>query len=331
MTSGGEACSFAPVGTWSHFFNLESRALPAGVFALEELSSPRLSELAADNAVVILPISPLEEHGPHLPLGTDAIHAAYFARLSAGIIRELEPNTPVILAPLIPIGTHVYRFMGSIFIRQRAIRDLVIDYGKSLAKTGFKRFLIVSAHGGPGHMVALDEAAGYLCARNLYTVSLTSRLIFDMLSGKFVDAVSAALPTPLTEEERRAFSMDYHAGWFETAMMLYLRPELVDPAHKDLPDALVPRWRLRPKTPLKPPGGQGYLGAPGRANVEFATACMRVLRDQAKIVIAEFLRADAPPAKFRSPLYRIPLFRTNRWVWAGIAIVIAVMVLRALL
>lgn len=317
MTTGGNA------------FNLERRDLPEGVYALEELSSPRVAELAAERAVVILPISPIEEHGPHLPMGTDAINAAHFARLSATIVREIERDTPVVLAPLIPVGTHVYRFMGSISIRQRVIRNLVIDYGRSLAAAGFGRLLIVSAHGGPGHMVALDEAAGRLSRRHhIYTVSLTSRLIFEMLSGRFVESISAALPTPLTDEERTALSMDYHAGWFETALMLSQRPDLVDPKHRELPDALVPRWKLRAKTPLKPPAGQGYLGAPGRANAEFAAACMSVLRGEARKIVEEFLRANRAPSRFRSPLYRVPLFRTDFWIWVGITVIVLLAILR---
>jgi len=97
--------------------------------------------------------------------------------------------------------------------------------------------------------------------------------------------------------------MDYHGGWWETAMMLWLRPELVDEKYKELPDALVPRWRLRPKTPLKAPAGQGYLGAPARADREFAEASLVVLREEATRVIRMFLDGTGRMRQFRSPLY----------------------------
>jgi creatinine amidohydrolase len=302
---------------------------PENVHHLSQLSSPRLLELAQAGAVVVLPISPIEEHGPHLPMGTDAMHAEFFAQMAAGVIRERSPETPVVIAPLVPLGTHVYRFMGSIFIRQRVIRDLVVDYGRSLAAAGFARFLIVSAHGGPKHMVALDEAATLLTLRHrIRTVNLTSSIIFRFLRGDLIDRISAACKRPLTDDERDVLKMDYHAGWWETSMMLWLRPELVDSSFENLPDALIPVWKARPKSPLKPPAGQGYLGAPSRGNAEFAEASVRVLREEATQVIDDFLTGRSGPRRFRSPLYRIPIFRTNRWWWLLGLIAVVLLVLR---
>ncbi|MBI5868124.1 MAG: creatininase family protein [candidate division Zixibacteria bacterium] len=302
------------------------------LYRLEELNSPQLSDLAAANAVVILPISPLEEHGPHLPLGTDAMHASHFSGLAAEVVASLEPDTPVIIAPLIPIGTHVYRFMGSIFIRQRVIRDMVIDYGESLSRAGFRRFLIVSAHGGPGHMVALDEAATILTRHHrIRTVNLTSTIIYRFLTGDFHSRIEAAAGRQFTAEEQSALSMDYHGGWWETAMMLWLRPDLVDQKYKELPDALVPRWRLRPRTPLRAPAGQGYLGAPARADREFAEASLVVLREEATRVIRMFLDGTGRMRQFRSPLYWVPILRTNFRMWVVLTIVaLLVMVLMSL-
>ena len=295
------------------------------LFRLEELNSPQFADLASRDAVVILPISPLEEHGPHLPLGTDAIHAEYFAGMSAEIIAEREPETPVIVAPTLAIGTHVYRFMGSIFIRQRVVRDLVIDYGHSLAAIGIRRFLVVSAHGGPGHLVALDEAATVLTRHHrIRTVNLTSTIIYRFLTGEFVSRIEAASGRQFAVEERNALAMDYHAGWWETAMMLWLRPELVDQQYRELPDALVPRWRLRPKSPIKPPAGQGYLGAPARADQEFAEASLVILREEATRIIGIFLDGTGRIRQFRSPLYWVPLLRTNFRLWVIVFVGVAV-------
>lgn len=301
------------------------------VHRLIELSSPEIEQLSASGAVVVLPISPLEEHGPHLPLGTDAMLADHFAGLCAEIIRSRQPETPVIIAPLIPLGTHVFRFMGSISIRQRTIRNLLIDYGRSLSAAGFRRLVIVSSHGGPRHMVALDEAATVLSKRHrLSTISLTSQIIFRFLSGKLVDRISNACERPLSEEERSVLKMDYHGGWWETAMMLMLRPDLVADDYKDLKDALVPRHKLRHNTPLRPPAGQGYLGAPARADADFAKASVSVLREEADTIIGDFLTGTADLKRFRSPLYRMPLFRTNFWYWVAATIVITLIVIRLL-
>jgi creatinine amidohydrolase/Fe(II)-dependent formamide hydrolase-like protein len=180
-------------------------------------------------------------------------------------------------------------------------------------------------------MVALDEAATSLTKfHKIDTVNLTSTIIFKFLSGELVDRISAACEQPLTDEEKNAFSMDYHAGWWETSMMLWLHPELVDASYRDLPDALVPRWKLRPKTPLKPPAGQGYLGAPARARVDFAKASLVVLREEASWVISEFLIGRIKPSRFRSKLYNVPLFWTNRLYWLLGAIVVILFIIRML-
>jgi hypothetical protein len=113
-------------------------------------------------------------------------------------------------------------------------------------------------------------------------------------------------------------------------MMLWLHPELVDASYRDLPDALVPRWKLRPKTPLKPPAGQGYLGAPARARVDFAKASLVVLREEASWVISEFLIGRIKPSRFRSRLYNVPLFWTNRLYWLLGAIVVILFIVRML-
>ncbi|MBI3872848.1 MAG: creatininase family protein [candidate division Zixibacteria bacterium] len=296
---------------------------------LEEITAPRLAELAAQNAVVVLPISPLEEHGPHLPMGTDIINAQYFAQMAGDLIRELEPKAPVVLAPTIPLGTHAYRFMGTINIRQRVIRDLVIDYGRSLAEAGFRRLLIVSAHGGPGHIVALDEAATILTRRHaIRTVNLTSQIIYQFLAGHLKEQVIALAGedggAEWDESAKRAFAMDYHAGWWETAMMLWLRPELVDPSYTTLPEALIPRWRLRSRSPLLPPAGQGYLGAPGRADAQFAAATIVVLQEQAWTIIGDFLAGRGPMSRHRAPLYWVPTFRTNFRIWIGVGLLVLV-------
>lgn len=293
-----------------------------------EINSDQVLELAHAGAVVVLPISPLEEHGPHLPMGTDALLADHFAGLAAEIIVEIEPETPVVIAPLIPAGTHVYKFMGSIYIRQRVIRNLLIDYGRSLVRAGFTRLIIVSSHGGPKHMVALDEAATSLTRfHRLQTISLTSKVIFKFLSGSLVDRISAVCERPLTDDEHNALSMDYHAGWWETAMMLLLHPGLVKDGYDQLPDALVPRWKLRPGTPLRPPAGMGYLGAPGRADASFARASLIVLREEAANLIGQFLEGKMSVSRFRSPLYRLPMLRTNFRYWVlGVIILILILI-----
>jgi len=97
VSAGGDWIA-GPIPTGLDILQNATYLRPMSLYRLEELNSPQLSDLAAANAVVILPISPLEEHGPHLPLGTDAMHASHFAGLAAEVVAGLEPETPVVIA-----------------------------------------------------------------------------------------------------------------------------------------------------------------------------------------------------------------------------------------
>ena len=67
------------------------------------LTAPQLAKLAEENAVVLLPTGSTEQHGPHLPVGCDAILATWFAeRAAAGL---LEKGVPAVVAPPLPSQT----------------------------------------------------------------------------------------------------------------------------------------------------------------------------------------------------------------------------------
>ncbi len=289
----------------------------------EELSMAGLEKLDRDRAVVLFPIGPLEEHGPHLPFGVDAFDADYVATDVARIIHDFDSSIPVLKLPLFYIGTKVYRKGGSLRTRQRVLRDLIRDYGVSLRNHGLRRLILIGAHGGPHDMVAFEEAARFLSRKGLATISLTSKLIFNFLSGQFVDKIAARLGSDFSDEDREILKQDYHAGWWETSMMLWLYPHLVDPAYRELPATLVPQRKLINTSPWSIGPGLGYLGAPAKASAEFAQASAEVLREDIIPVIHSFLNGELPQKKLHSPLYYLPIFRTNFWRWIQILAVFA--------
>jgi hypothetical protein len=143
--------------------------------------------------------------------------------------------------------------------------------------------------------------------------SLSGRVFSEFRSGRFLDRVETALGRPLTTEERRAFADDAHGGWWETSMMLMLRPELVDDGFRDLPAATysLPR-RLVPNYPLRD-GGQGYVGHPAMGDPAFAKATSDVLTAEAMHLVERLIAGTARPAQHRSPFFAVPFFRTNFW------------------
>src|SRR5215510_6313065 len=189
------------------------------------MSMPALDALDRARTLALITVSPLEEHGPHLPLGVDAFTARHFAELIAGRLIAERPGWSVVLAPTLHLGSFTF------------------------------------------------EAAGIVSRRHGVTMaSLSGHLAWGFRNGRFLDDVERALGRSLTEAERRAFAEDAHGGWWETSMMLMLRPELVDRRYRDLPPATysLPA-KLRRDYPLRG-GGQGYVGHPALADVDFAKA-----------------------------------------------------------
>ncbi len=285
------------------------------------MSTPALDALDRSRTVVVLTVSPIEEHGPHLPLGVDAYAARHFAEGLAERLVAARPGWTAVLAPTLHLGSFTFDAPGTIRIRQRVVRDAVLDYGDSLARAGFRWIFIANGHGGPGHLVALEEAAATVSRRHRVTMaSLTGYLAWDFLRGRLLPRIVAALGRPLTDDERRAFADDLHGGLWETSFMLWLRPDLVDEGYRTLPPARysLPR-RLVPNYPLRD-GGQGYVGHPALADPAFARATIEVLLAEGLGLVEALLDGRVRPAQRRSPFWAVPPLRTNFWrVTAGAA------------
>jgi creatinine amidohydrolase len=297
------------------------------VHRLEELSTPGLDALDRDRTVVILSVSPLETHGPHLPLGVDAFTARYFAEAIAERVAASRPGWAVVLAPTLHLGSFTFDTVGTVPVRQRVVRDVVVDYGRALAGAGFRHILVSNGHGGPGHLVALEEAAAIVSRRHRVTMaSLTGHLAWELLRGRLLSRIEAALGRPLSPAEREAFSEDAHGGWWETSIMLTLRPDLVDESYRTLPAARYSlRERLVPNYPLRH-GGRGYVGHPALADPAFARATTDVLLAEAMTLVDGLLDGRIRPSERRSPFFAVPLFRTNfRRVAGAVAAAVAVL------
>ena len=281
---------------------------------LEEMSTPALDALDRARTVVVLTVSPLEEHGPHLPIGVDAITARHFAENIAERLVASRPGWTVLLAPTLHLGSFTFEAVGTVSVRQRVVRDALVDHGRSLARSGFRHILLANGHGGPGHLTALEEASAIVSRRHGVTMaSLSGHLAWQFLRGRYTDKIEAALGRLLSDDERQAFADDAHGGWWETSLMLLLRPDLVDPSYRVLPPArysLVER--AVPNFPLRN-GGQGYVGHPALADPAFAKAATTVLMEETMRLVDGVLDGTVGHRAGRSPFYALPFFRTEFW------------------
>lgn len=284
------------------------------VHLLEEMSTPALDGLDRARTVVLLAISPLETHGPHLPVGVDAFAARYFAQTLAERLVAERAGWSAVLAPTLHLGSFTFDGVGTVGVRQRVVRDTLVDYGAALARAGFRYLLVANGHAGPGHLAALEEAAAIVSRRHRVTMaSFTGRLAWDFVRGRYAAQIQARLGRDFTEHERRAFAEDAHGGWWETSLMLLLRPDLVDDSYRSLPPVRY-SWleRARPNYAVDH-GGRGYVGHPALADRDFAQATVDVLMSEAMVIVNGLLDGTSPRSADRSVFSRLPLFRTNFW------------------
>ena len=156
---------------------------------------------------VIIPFGSLEEHGSHLPLGTDTVHAYELAK-------RVSRLHPVFIAPPVWYGLcrSTSRHPGTAGIRGNTLAALAEDLMASLYENGLRNMLLLSGHAGGTHMAALVNAAEK-------SMELLPELKVAVLS--IIDLVQAAAPD-LVETPG-----DSHAGEVETSLIQHLFPDLV--------------------------------------------------------------------------------------------------------
>ena len=188
-----------------------------GVYRLAELSFTRLDALDRATTVVLFAVSPLEEHGPHLPVGTDLFHAEFFNEELARRILAEKPGWTVLIGPPLPLGASAFDQAGTLLVRARTVRNAALDYGAALARHGFQYILVTNAHAGPRHVVALEEAAAAVSRRfGVRMLSVSGPVLWKFLRGNFIGRLESLLGRPLTPAEREMVQGDSHGGLWET-------------------------------------------------------------------------------------------------------------------
>ena len=160
------------------------------------------------SSVIILPVAATEQHGAHLPTGTDAF-------ILEGILRAAtRPESAIggIVLPLQPIGWAVEHgdFPGTLSIDGETLVAAWLSLARWIGRAGARRLLILNSHGGNSSVVSL--------------AAMRMRVELGML---VVTTNWEALARPNEFAPAGAPMQDWHGGWIETSVMLHLRPDLV--------------------------------------------------------------------------------------------------------
>jgi len=255
----------------------------------DEMTWPEVKEAVAQGKVPLIPVGSTEQHGPHLPLKTDAFLAYEICKAAAARSGEALVLPPVSYG----YNEHHLDFPATIHIHHETLIRFVIDIGKSLAHHGFRRIVIVNGHGSntapmelAARRITLETPA--LCAALTY-ITLAPE-VFSLLEGE-----------------------DAHGGELETSLMLYLAPHLVDMSRAerdwDLPPSRFIRWGSEPgQEGFGIAGGSvlfmdwwsrmsrtGTLGDPTKASREKGEKCFRLYTEALAEFVREFKAREAGP------------------------------------
>ena len=215
--------------------------MPAPQRRFELMSWPEVQEAGQrPGATVVWPFGAVEQHGPHLPLATDALFAD---RLLDAVLLGIDEALPIWRLPLQSFGFSPEHsgFPGTISLSAELILSLVESVGGQLAQLGVHRLVLFNAHGG---QIALLQAAARQCRLRAPQLAVLPCFLWSGVSGLDQWLSPAELERGL------------HAGQAETSLMLHLHPELVGDARPrdgdhggDTPGSPPEGWSLEGAAP----------------------------------------------------------------------------------
>lgn len=218
----------------------------------EELTYTKIRALDMSRTVAFLPVSALEVHGPHLPLGMDLYMARWMAEETGRRFAEAHPDWTVVQYPPLPLGTDELPLAGSMNVDQRTVYEGVRRQGESLARAGFRYVVVTNGHGGPRHASALEAACRKVTRKatvQMFSPSIAA--LHAVVTGQRFTQVEELIERPLTEQEKGGLLAGEHAGGWETSFMLVQQPELVERGWQQLgldrPPVFRPLQRLGDK------------------------------------------------------------------------------------
>ncbi|MBN2065376.1 MAG: creatininase family protein [Candidatus Thermoplasmatota archaeon] len=240
----------------------KKKSTPAKLLKFEEMTWKQIDALDRKKTIFFLPISPLEEHGPHLPIGTDILTAQVAANEAIKWLQYKRPELTYVLLPPVPVGFCKFNtdFPGSVSVSGRVVKDIVYSYCSSLGNHGFKFVVICTYHMAIGHLKGIY--AGMKKAMKAYDMQICEPW------GPYFYHNEVEKREPKLGFDT---SKEVHAGFRETSLMKYQYPYLVDESYKTLQS--IYRDLTSPKVlgkSFKQLGlKDGYVGSPARADADY--------------------------------------------------------------
>jgi creatinine amidohydrolase len=175
----------------------------------KELTAEDLRAKAAADAIVVLPVASMEQHGPHLPVGVDTILCEGVCKAGA---ERVVADVPVVVAPTLWCGMaeHHMAFGGTFTFDIPTYRAVLLALLKSIERHGFTRVFIVNGHGGN------------IAALNAFLPDFARETRLKVRAATYFELAASDL-APVLEDQK----VVHHACEVETSLMMVVAPDLV--------------------------------------------------------------------------------------------------------
>lgn len=249
----------------------------------QDLTTRDFSSLDAEQTVVILPVAAIEQHGPHLPLSTDAEINAGIVKRALTMLSEL-PTVLVMPAQVIGDSLEHLSYPGTLSAATESLLAMWMDIGRCVARTGLRKLIIFNSHGGQVPLI------------DILAVRLRAELAMLAVRANYF-----AFGTPTDLFATSELEHGIHGGEVETSLMLHLRPDLVRVAA--LENFVSISERMSKQNSLLGPEGvvgfgwlsedlnaDGVCGNAARADADRGRRLIEHLADSLAMLIHEVIR-----------------------------------------
>ncbi len=260
---------------------------------MADLTYPQIEKAAEQKRPVLFPIAVIEEHGPHMCLGTDTYLTYHFCKK----IRKslLDKGLDCLIAPPYYWGINIATngFAGTFNVKPETMISLLCDLLGSLKSWGFEKIFLFNFHGDFKHSLTIIDAV----KKAYVELGIGAYLIvpdFFIRRARLSGAEPYLIIQP-TQPGTPSEYLDLHAGGSETSLMIKNFPELVD---VDLARNLESSFTTFEDLKIWQQGGEkakeitpsGYCGNPSEIDLEAATAFEEGMIEEVSQVIYEFLK-----------------------------------------
>jgi creatinine amidohydrolase len=240
------------------------------VYKWRELSTTDYRQMPTDKMLAILPIGSMEQHGPHLPVGTDSM----IVEAIVGDVMKCLEGVDCVFLPTVwcSKSNEHFRFPGTVYLSRETFGALLEDIGASVARTGFKKMVFMNFHGGNTDIVSV-------LLRDIRQKTGMMTFAIDALK------MGACMAEEVQPWSSSAHAFEIHAGHGETSVILARYPRLMEGRNLNNLGSDMERGKtaaaFKPFEHLIPEGGpvtvgwvtddltaDGVVGNPATANAE---------------------------------------------------------------